>query len=73
MTTINHLILILNRTNFDKYIKCNDKEKFENITRIVKDNLGSDDMYRIKSIIYGRDEFVYYFDRTNERMVGCWC
>ena len=44
---MNHLILLLNEKNVDKYINCNDKEKFEYIRRIVKDNHQTDDMYRI--------------------------
>ena len=58
MNTINHLFLLLNEINFDKYINCNNQEKFDNIKRLVKDNLGTDDMYRIKNLKYGLDEFV---------------
>ena len=48
-------------------------QKFEYIRRIVSDNFGVDDMYRIKNKIYSLDEFIYYFERTNQELQGCWC
>ena len=46
MTHIHHLINLINKINFNKYINSDMDQKFEYIRRIVKDNFGVDDMYR---------------------------
>ena len=43
-------------------------QKFDYIRRIVNDNFGVDDMYRIRNIIYSLDDFKYYFGRTNQEL-----
>ena len=73
MTNINHLIFLLNKINFDKFINSNYDEKTEYIQRVLNDKVGDDPIYKVKTLLYALDEFVYYFNKTNNKVEGCWC
>ena len=58
MIQIHHLVILINKLNFDKYMNSNEDEKFEIIGRVLYDNFGDKPTYRNKNVIYGLDKFI---------------
>ena len=73
MRDINQLIFFLYKIIFRTYININNDEKFEYFKRVLYDNFHDHSIFRIERIIYGLDELIQYFDRTNERLNEYWC
>ena len=65
--------IFFNKINFGTYIKINNDEKFEYIKRLFYDSFQDDSINRIEHVMYGLDEFIRYFHRTNERLHQNWC
>ena len=72
MTEIHQLVFLLNKINFDKYINSNDNEKFEYIRRVLNGKWYDDSLCRVKNVSFGLDEFVIFFNRTNDKLEGYW-
>ena len=72
MKTINDLFYLLNKIDFDRYLKSNDDEKFKKIEKILIDDINDFTSYRVKNILIGLDDFVSFVDNTNIKLSGYW-